>query len=71
MKPYIYNMKTHTLHIEGFCAHTFKGMHYGKIYKIFKTEDEAIAFDGRAVSMCKLCQAKRDKKILNSKEEKI
>ena len=71
MKSYIYNIKTHTLHIEGFCRHTFEGMHYGETYKVFKTEDEAIAFDGRAVSMCKLCQAKRDKKILNSTEEKI
>lgn len=69
MKSYIYNMKTHTLHIEGFCRHTFKGMHYGETYKAFKTEDEAIAFDGRAVSMCKLCLAKRDKKILNCKEK--
>ena len=66
MKPYIYNIKTHTLHIEGFCTHTFKGMHYGDEYKSFKTEDEAIAFDGRAVGMCKLCQTERDRRILKN-----
>lgn len=66
MKPYVYNIKTHTLHIEGFCTYTFKGMHYGDDYKLFKTEDEAIAFDGRAVGMCKLCQAERDRRILKN-----
>lgn len=64
IKPYIYNIKTHTLHIEGFCTHTFKGMHYGNDYKSFKTEDEVIAFDGRAVGMCKLCQIERDRRML-------
>lgn len=62
-KPYIYNVKTHTLHIEGFCYHAFKGMHYGNDYKCFEDEDDVLAFDGRTVSMCKLCMKKRDKII--------
>ncbi|MBO4940263.1 MAG: hypothetical protein J6D30_04510 [Clostridia bacterium] len=64
MKPYIYNIKTHTLHIEGFCHLTHPNMHYGDSYKAFSTEDEVIAFDGRAVSLCKLCQKERDKRML-------
>ena len=62
-KPYIYNVNTHTLHIEGFCYHTYVGMHYGDNYKCFATEDDAVAFDRRAVSMCKLCSKKRDLNI--------
>lgn len=64
---YVYNIKTHTLHIEGLCRHTFKGMHYGNDYKCFSSEDEAVAFDGRAVSMCKICLKKRDKIIDNAR----
>lgn len=60
-KPYIYNTKTHTLHIEGFCHCTFEGMSYGSEYKCFSTENDAVTFDGRTVSMCKLCMKKRDK----------
>ena len=67
-KIYIYNKKTHTLHIEGYCPHTFFGMHYGDDYKPFDSEDDVIAFDGRAVSFCKNCQRKRDKIIKNLKE---
>lgn len=66
-KPYIYNMGTHTLHIEGFCPHTFEGMNYGESYKQFVSEDEAIAFDGRSVSMCKLCLRKREIIIKNER----
>lgn len=62
-RPYIYNSRTHTLHIEGFCPYTFPGMHYGEAHKRFASEDEAVAFDGRAVSMCKKCQKKRDQMI--------
>ena len=59
-KTYVYNLKTHTLHIEGFCPHTFKGMHYGNEYKCFRTENEAVRYDGRAVSFCKKCAKNRD-----------
>ena len=66
-KPYVYNLKTHTLHIEGYCPHTFEGMHLGNDYKSFFTEDEAISYDGRAVSMCKRCQKKRDQALMLKK----
>ena len=62
-RPYIYNIKTHTLHIEGFCHCTSKDRSYGSGYKCFSTEDDAVAFDRRTVSMCKLCMKKRDKII--------
>lgn len=65
MKVYVYNTRTHTLHIEGFCCHTPKGMRCENDYKSFETEDEAIAFAGRALGMCKLCQAERDRRMLN------
>lgn len=67
-KLYVYNLKRHTLHIEGLCPHTFKGMKYGENYKCFETEDDAIAFDGRAVSMCKRCAKKRDDIINGGKD---
>ena len=55
---FLYNPKRHTLHIKGYCQHT-KGS--CAEYSVFETEDEALAYDGRAVSMCKLCQKKREK----------
>lgn len=55
---YRYNKKTHTLHIYGYCPYSDNPG-----YMKFKTEDEALAFDGRAVSMCKNCQRKRDKEV--------
>lgn len=71
---YIYNVSTHILHIEGLCSQTSIGMHYGENYKCFESEDEALAFDGRAVSMCKNCQQKRDlllkEKLNELKKEK-
>jgi len=62
---YIYNLKTHTLHIEGFCSQTFAGMHLGDEHKRFSTEDEALAFDGRAVGMCKNCLQEREKLVIS------
>ena len=57
MKKYLYNTKTHTIHIKGFCQHT-KG---NSSYLAFATEDEVLAYDGRSVGMCKLCLKKREK----------
>ena len=65
--PYVYNLKTHTLHIEGFCHHTFEGMHYGEDYKCFPSEEAAVAYDQRSVSMCKLCMRKRENIIKKQK----
>ncbi len=55
-KKFVYNTKTHRLHIVGYCPHASGG--YNMIY--FNTEDEALAYDGRAVGLCKLCQKKRE-----------
>jgi len=59
MNKYIYNPNTNKLHIKGLCCHT-KGKCMD--YIEFDTEDEALAYDGRAVSMCKICQRKRERK---------
>lgn len=69
MKNYIYNIKTHTLHIKGFCPHA-NSTPDDINYKSFQTEDEALAFDGRAVSMCKRCQAKRETLLIENSKEK-
>ena len=55
---FIYNEKNYTLHIKDYCWHT-----KGNIseYKVFDTENEALAFGGRSLGMCKLCQKKREK----------
>ena len=57
-KKYVYNTKTHKLHIKGYCQHS-------KILpcdvKFFNTYDEALAYDGRAVGLCKIC-AKNESK---------
>ena len=63
-KPYIYNCRTHTLHIEGYCHLTRKGMHYDEnTYKRFVSENEAVDYDKRSVSMCKLCLKTRENMI--------
>lgn len=69
-KPYIYNLGTHTLHIENYCHHTHEGMYYGTRFKCFASEDEAVAYDRRSVSMCKLCFQKRDAIIKEMRKQK-
>ena len=66
-KPYIYNLKTHTLHIEGYCHCTREGMHYDSSYQRFASENEAVEYDKRSVSMCKLCLRARETKIQSKK----
>ena len=58
-KKYFYNSKTHRLHILGYCRESNK-----KPYDVryFDTYDEALAYDGRAVGLCKLCQKKEKKR---------
>jgi len=58
-EKYFYNTKTHRLHIVGYCRES-KMLPYN--VKFFETEDEALAYDGRAVGLCKLCQKAREKK---------
>lgn len=60
-EKFLYNSKTNKLHISGYCMHTKKG--YFENFIPFNTENEAISYDGRAVSMCKICQKKREKKM--------
>lgn len=57
-KKYFYNTKTHRLHITGCCRES-KVKPYDIIY--FDTYDEALAYDGRSVGLCKLCQKKENK----------
>lgn len=64
-KKYIYNKLTHTLHIKGYCCHT-KGVRAD--YLEFDSEDAALAYDGRAVGLCKICQRKREQ--LNREEKR-
>ena len=67
-KPYIYNQRTHTLHIEGYCHLTRVGMYYDEnTYKRFSSENEAVAYDKRSVSMCKLCTRTRENLIKSKK----
>lgn len=56
-EQYLYNAKRNKLHIKGYCQFT-KGLCAD--YISFNTENEAVAYDGRSVSMCKLCQKKRE-----------
>jgi len=56
-KKYFYNMKTHKLHIRGYCRES-KTLPFNM--KFFNTYDEALAFDGRAVGLCKNCQKKEN-----------
>ncbi len=57
---YIYNPKTHTLHIKGYCHHTAYG--YAG-FLVFNSEAEALAYNGHAVGMCKLCEKKRTQQM--------
>ncbi len=61
---YFYNERTHRLHIMGYCKES-KPLPYH--VRFFNTEDEAMAFDGRAVGLCKTCQKKREKKMEEAK----
>ena len=56
-KKYVYNTDTGKLHIVGYCQGSKNPPYHAKY---FDTEDEALAYDGRAVSMCKRCMRKRE-----------
>ena len=59
-KKYLYNSSTGKLHIVGHCpASKYPPYHA----KYFSTENEALAYDGRAVSMCKICMRKREREV--------
>ena len=63
MTKYIYNTKTCKLHIKDYCQWS-KGIVYNSL--LFDSEDEALAYDGRAVSFCKICKNKREKEMINN-----
>ncbi len=64
---FLYNKTTHRLHIKGYCQHA-KSPYTGFIP--FNSEDEALAYDGRAVGVCKLCQREREKRIEGARKTK-
>lgn len=55
---YFYNESTHRLHINGYCRES-KIRPYN--IRFFETEDEALAYDGRAVGVCKNCLKMRER----------
>ena len=57
-KKYFYNDKTHRLHIFGYCKVSKILPDYTKF---FATYDEALAYDGRSVGLCKNCKKVEDK----------
>lgn len=63
-EKFLYNTKTGKLHVKGYCQHT-TGLCAD--YIAFDTENEALAYDGRAVGWCKLCQKKREQKMEETK----
>lgn len=62
MAEYLYNERTGTLHIRGFCKDS-KGNCPNM--KPFNSEKDALAYDGRGVRMCKICEKKRASQINN------
>lgn len=54
---YFYNENTHRLHIKGLCKES-KLLPYH--VRFFSSYDEALAFDGRAVGLCKICGKKSE-----------
>lgn len=62
MQNYLYNKKTHTLHIAGLCARQ-SNPNCNSDWLGFSSEQQAYALDGNAVHMCMLCQKSREKLI--------
>lgn len=52
---YLYNEKNNTLHIYSLCSHAKDIDLIG-----FCSEDEALAYAGRRMGMCKICMDERD-----------
>ncbi|MDE7379669.1 MAG: hypothetical protein K2N14_01330 [Clostridia bacterium] len=59
-EKFIYNKKTCKLHIAGYCTYVTDKFKISD-YEYFDTEDEALAYGGRALGMCKVCHKKREK----------
>lgn len=63
-EQYFYNTKTHRLHIKGLCKES-NNLPYN--VKFFDSENEALAFDGRSVGMCKICLKAKELKLKNER----
>ena len=63
-KQYFLNTKTGKLHIHDLCKES-KIKPYS--IKYFDTEDEALAFAGRKMSLCGTCLNKREKLLKGAK----
>ena len=57
-RKYFYNLNTHRLHIFGYCRES-NSVPFNTKY--FATYDDALAYDGRAVGLCKNCQRKENR----------
>ena len=60
---YLYNEKTGSLHIVGFCARI-------KIkpvkFKLFDCEQEAYAYAGKHIRPCKICEREKEARLIAS-----
>lgn len=65
-KLYLYNEPGNTLHIKDFCAKA-----NGPDLIPFDSEDEALAYAGRRMGMCKNCMDKRDEILLEYLSNKL
>lgn len=65
---YLYNTKTGTLHIIGYCTHS-KGKQDNE-HLHFNRQEDAERFAGRTgskINMCKICKKKRDEVLKGEK----
>ena len=58
-EKFIYNKKTCKLHIAGYCKYVADKVKLPD-YEYFDSEDDALAYGGRALGMCRVCQKKRE-----------
>lgn len=60
-KQYLYNEKTGTLHILGYCSY----VKYGLVQlKSFDTEQEAYAYAGKNIKPCKSCEREKEARLI-------
>ena len=62
---YVYNPRTHKLHISGYCPNSI-----GPDYETFSSEESAISFHAGQVIFCKACKKKIDSLIRKDKNNK-
>ena len=62
MPKYMYNPRTATLHIVGYC-HISRVRHPFADYKYFDTEKKAHEYAGEHIKPCKLCESEKEKRL--------